>query len=161
VQGRFDYAASPDYAARERVSMHQCCRLLGETPLARPPAQDATGRGFAAKLCSLATPVARFVERELRAYLTCGILAEGFLRVHCDACGHDRMVAFSCKGRGLCPSCGGRRMADTAPHLVDRVLPEVPTRQWILTLPYPLRYRCAWDARITSEVLRAFMRMPI
>jgi hypothetical protein len=49
-------------------------------------------------------------------------------------------------------------MADTAAHLVERVLPEVPVRQWVLTLPYPLRYRCAWDARLTSEVLRAFMR---
>ncbi len=49
-------------------------------------------------------------------------------------------------------------MADTAAHLVDRVLPEVPIRQWVLTLPYPLRYRCAYDARLTSEVLRAFVR---
>ena len=49
-------------------------------------------------------------------------------------------------------------MADTAAHLVDRVLPEVPVRQWVLTLPYPLRYRCAWNARLTSQVLRAFMR---
>jgi len=48
-------------------------------------------------------------------------------------------------------------MADTAAHLVDRVLPEVPVRQWVLTLPYPLRYRCAYDARLTSEVLRAFL----
>jgi len=48
-------------------------------------------------------------------------------------------------------------MADTAAHLVDCVLPEVPVRQWVLTLPYPLRYRCAWDARLTSEVLRAFL----
>ena len=103
-------------------------------------------------------PVARFVERELRAYLECGVLAHGFLRVHCDGCGHDRLVAFSCKGRGFCPSCGGRRMADTAAHLVDHVLPEVPVRQWVLTLPYPLRYRCAWDARLMSEVLRAFIR---
>ena len=86
------------------------------------------------------------------------MLAHGFLRVHCDACGHDRLVAFSCKGRGFCPSCGGRRMADTAAQLVDRVLPEVPIRQWVLTLPYPLRYRCAWNARLTSEVLRAFLR---
>jgi hypothetical protein len=30
-------------------------------------------------------------------------------------------------------------MADTAAQLVDRVLPEVPIRQWVLTLPYPLR----------------------
>jgi hypothetical protein len=56
-------------------------------------------------------PVARFVEREIRAYLECGILAHGFLRLHCEACGRDRLVAFSCKGRALCPSCGGRRMA--------------------------------------------------
>jgi len=49
-------------------------------------------------------------------------------------------------------------MADTAAHLVDRVLPEVPVRQWVLTLPYPLRYRCAYDARLTSAVLRAFLR---
>ena len=49
-------------------------------------------------------------------------------------------------------------MADTAANLVERVLPEVPTHQWVLTLPYPLRYRCAWDTRFTSDVLRAFLR---
>jgi hypothetical protein len=49
-------------------------------------------------------------------------------------------------------------MADTAAHLVDRVLPDVPVRQWVLTLPYPLRYRCAWNARLTSEVLRCLLR---
>lgn len=49
-------------------------------------------------------------------------------------------------------------MADTAAHLVDRVLPEVPVRQWVLTLPYPLRYRCAWNAKLTTEVLRCFLR---
>jgi len=103
-------------------------------------------------------PVPRFIEHELRDYLRCGVLAFGFLRVHCDDCGLDRLVPFSCKRRGFCPSCGGRRMADTAAHLVDCVLPEVPVRQWVLTLPYPLRYRCAYDARLTSAVLRAFLR---
>jgi hypothetical protein len=49
-------------------------------------------------------------------------------------------------------------MAGTAAHLVDCILPEVPVRQWVLTLPYPLRYRCAWNARLTSEVLRCFLR---
>ena len=49
-------------------------------------------------------------------------------------------------------------MADTAAHLVDRVLPEVPVRQWVLTLPYPLRYRCAYDAKLMSEVLKVFLR---
>jgi hypothetical protein len=71
--------------------------------------------------------------RELRAFLRCGILAHGIVRAHCDGC-------------GFCPSCGGRRMADTAAHLVDRVLPEVPVRQWVLSLPFALRYRLAFDA---------------
>jgi hypothetical protein len=40
--------------------------------------------------------VPRFVEQELRAFLRCGVLALGFLRLHCDHCGHDRLVPFSC-----------------------------------------------------------------
>lgn len=88
-------------------------------------------------------PVPRFVARELRGFLRCAILASGFVRVHCDGCGLDRGVAFSCKGRGFCPSCGGRRMADTAAHLVDRLLPEVPVRQWVLSLPFALRDSCS------------------
>jgi anaerobic ribonucleoside-triphosphate reductase len=53
------------------------------------------------------------VEREFRRYLECGILAYGFARARCPDCGHDFLVAFSCKGRGLCPSCNARRMAET------------------------------------------------
>jgi hypothetical protein len=41
---------------------------------------------------------------------------------------------------------------------VDRVLPWVPVRQWVLSLPFALRYRLAYDARLTSEVLRIFLR---
>jgi len=103
-------------------------------------------------------PVPRFVEREFRAFLDCGVLACGFVRVHCDECGRDRLVAFSCKGRGFCPSCGGRRMADTAAHLVEAVLPRVPVRQWVLTLPFALRYRLAFDAELTAAVLGLFVR---
>jgi hypothetical protein len=102
--------------------------------------------------------VPRFVERELRAFLDCGILARGFLRVHCDACGLDRVVPYSCKRRGFCPSCGGRRMADTAAHLVDHVFPEVPIRQWVLSVPFALRYRLAYDSSLVRDVLQIFVR---
>ena len=85
----------------------------------------------------------RFVRRELRRYLDCGILAFGFARVHCSSCGKDELVAFACKGRGFCPSCCGRRMADTAAHLCDDVLPHVPIRQWVLSLPFRIRYLLA------------------
>jgi hypothetical protein len=103
-------------------------------------------------------PVPRFVERELRSFLECGVLANGFLRVHCDACGKDRVVAFSCKGRSVCSSCCGRRMADTAAHLVDRVLPMVPIRQWVLSLPFALRYRLAYDSGLVRDVLHVFIQ---
>jgi hypothetical protein len=36
------------------------------------------------------------------------------------------VVAFSCKRRGVCPSCNARRAHDTAIHLVERALPRVP-----------------------------------
>src|SRR5688572_1950746 len=78
------------------------------------------------------------------------------LRVHCDECGLDRAVPFSCKKRGFCNSCGGRRMSDTAAHVVDRVFPRVPVRQWVLSLPHALRYRLAYDVEMVSEVLGIF-----
>jgi hypothetical protein len=49
-------------------------------------------------------------------------------------------------------------MADTAAHLVDRVFPEVPVRQYVLSLPFPLRYRLAFDQQLCSEVLRIFVQ---
>jgi hypothetical protein len=57
-----------------------------------------------------------FVKDEFEAYLECGILAHGFLRVRCAGCAHEKLVAFSCKRRGFCPSCGARRMAESAAH---------------------------------------------
>ena len=114
--------------------------------------------GFLAHARARERAVPRFVEREFRAFLACGILAHGFVRVRCEACARERLVAFSCKGRGFCPSCGGRRMADTAAHLALRVLPEAPVRQWVLSLPFALRYRLACDGPLTSAVLGLFVR---
>lgn len=100
-----------------------------------------------------------YVERELRAYLECGLLPFGFLRARCEACGQSRVVAFSCKKRGFCPSCTGRRMADTAARLSDGVFPDVPVRQWVLSLPYEIRFRLAWDGDLLSAVLGIFLRV--
>jgi hypothetical protein len=49
-------------------------------------------------------------------------------------------------------------MSDTAAHLVDRLLPAAPYRQWVLTFPYPLRFHLAWDKTLLSEMLRGFLR---
>ena len=103
-------------------------------------------------------PTPKFVEQEFRSFLDCGIPVYGFLRLHCDDCGQDRILAFSCKRRGWCPSCGGRRMSDTAAYLVDRVLPWVPVRQWVLSLPFKLRYRMAYDSELMADILNIFVR---
>ena len=100
----------------------------------------------------------RFVEAEFRDFLQCGWLAGGFARFRCGGCGLDRLVPFSCKGRGFCPSCGGRRMAERAAHLVDHVFPDVPVRQWVLSLPHRLRYQLAWDHDLCRAVVAVSVR---
>jgi len=49
-------------------------------------------------------------------------------------------------------------MAETAAHLVDHVLPPVPVRQWVLTLPFALRYLVAFNAELLADVRRRFVR---
>ncbi len=70
-------------------------------------------------------PFPPHVYREVDAYLDCGILAKGFIRLRCGSCRKERLIAFSCKKR-ICPSCGGRRMNEVSAHLVDSVIPTSP-----------------------------------
>jgi len=42
-----------------------------------------------------------FVKDEFDAFLACGILAHGFLRLRCSECGHEKLVAFSRFGIGV------------------------------------------------------------
>ena len=71
----------------------------------------------------------KYVERDFTRYLECGVLAHGFARVLCESCKDELLGAFSCKGRGVCPSCNAKRAHVTAVHRVERVLPHVPYRQ--------------------------------
>ncbi len=103
-------------------------------------------------------PLPLYVRRAFEHYLRCGPPEHGFLRLRCDDCGHDRVVAFSCKERGTCPSCAGRTMANCAAHLVDRVLPNVPIRQWVLSLPFDLRALAAEHPALVSAIGRILFR---
>jgi hypothetical protein len=49
-------------------------------------------------------------------------------------------------------------MAQTAANLIDHVLPPVPLRQLVLTLPLELRRRLAYDGPLLGAVSRVFMR---
>ncbi|HEY1338833.1 MAG TPA: transposase [Bryobacteraceae bacterium] len=101
----------------------------------------------------------QFVEREFREFLLCGVYEAGVARFQCEGCAREHLVPFSCKGRGFCPSCGWRRMTERAAHLVDEVLPWVPVRQWVLTMPYRLRYQMAWNHGLSRAVLRVYTQV--
>ena len=58
--------------------------------------------------------IPKHAKKELEAYLDCGLLCRGFARLRCGDCNESRLVAFSCRGRGFCPSCFGRRMKDAS-----------------------------------------------
>ena len=68
--------------------------------------QDHIDTFFAQVEQETGTGLPQFVKDEFEAFLECGILAHGFLRLRCGDCAHEKLVAFSCKRRGFCPSCG-------------------------------------------------------
>jgi hypothetical protein len=101
------------------------------------------------RFASLYGPWRPVVRTTADAYLDCG---------RCDACGTERLLAFSCRRRGLCPSCAARTAALTAARLVETVLLPVPHRQVVLTIPKRLRIYFRVDRRLLGELARAAAR---
>ncbi len=54
-----------------------------------------------------------YIKQVIYRYLDCGILHNGFARVKCEECGHEFLLAFSCKRRHFCPSCHQKRVVKT------------------------------------------------
>ncbi|MBX7145549.1 MAG: transposase zinc-binding domain-containing protein, partial [Oligoflexia bacterium] len=88
-------------------------------------------------------------------YLNCGLLAHGAALVYCDACKHSLLVAFSCKKRGICPSCGAKRAVKFGEHLYDSVLEKVPHRHCGFTLPKRLRVYFRYDRSLNNILFQA------
>ena len=103
-------------------------------------------------------PLPKFLTNAVEGYGRCGILKYGFCRLFCPDCKTDQLVAWSCKQRGICASCDGKRMTELAAHLADSVIAEVPVRQWVLTVPMGLHELLAWNVDVRGAVLAAFMR---
>ena len=113
---------------------------------------------FVTQLAAEGKVLPDYVHQEFEEFLKCGLLEHGFLRVQCDSCHAEQLVAFSCKRRGFCrgrlrSSCGARRMAESAALLVDEVLPHRRMRQWVLSVPHPLRFLFASQPKIMGKVL--------
>lgn len=128
--------------------LHQVVREHQATLFAEARARTASGLGYP-----------KYVIDEFAKYIECGILAYGFLRVRCGACRDEQVVAFSCKGRVICPSCTGRRMSDITAHLVDNVLPRARYRQWTLSVPWKLRVLLIWHPDLVTLVQARLVRV--
>ena len=114
---------SPPRYSRRRPELTPCYKIVQEHLSTFIAEREVEGR-----------PLPDYVIQEFEAYLKCGIPAYGFLRLQCETCDEEKIVAFSCKRRGFCPSCCARRQAEAAAHLVEDVLPLIPYRQFVLSL---------------------------
>ncbi len=95
--------------------------------------------------------IAPHVTSEFQRYSRCGILEHGFVRLYCKDCQAERVIGFSCKGRGFCPSCGSRRALQRADRLEREVWPLAKARQWVLTFPHQTRFWLLRDPELFNE----------
>jgi len=110
---------------------------------------------FASNHGPLHPRVRDLLERSVR----CGNPHFGFLRLRCvneecDAKG-EKIVPFSCKSRGVCPSCGQKRAIAWAERMVEEVLPDVPYVQLVFTIPKMLRMGFLFERKLYGELCRA------
>jgi hypothetical protein len=103
-------------------------------------------------------PLGAHVPRALETYLECGRLVGGFARVRCGDCGSERLLAFSCQTRNLCPSCQGKRSALLGESLVDVILAPVPHTHVVCTIPKALRGLFQRDRRLLGILSRSAYR---
>jgi hypothetical protein len=89
------------------------------------------------------------------SYLNCGILLHGCARAYCKKCKHSELIAFSCKRRGLCPSCDAKRALIFAEHLHENVLKPHPHRHLVFSIPKRLRVYFKYDRALTKLLYRA------
>lgn len=81
-------------------------------------------------------------------------LHKAFARIYCEQCGHDYLLAYSCKTRYFCPSCHQKRMLTYGEWLEDNVLAPVPHRQYVFALPKLIRPFFRYRRRYLGELCR-------
>ena len=97
-----------------------------------------------------------FVITALEKFVECGVMRYGVVRFRCPECGKDMFVAFSCKRRGLCPSCDAKRSAIITAEALDRLLPSAFYRQWVLVVPKRLRYFINHQPDLAGQLSKIF-----
>ena len=109
-----------------------------------------------------------YLEKVIYRYLDCGDLHNGFARVKCKDCGHEYLLAFSCKRRHFCPSCHQKRVVEFGEWLCMDVLKKVPHRHFVFSIPKMLRRYFLYDRKLLAglsrcawESLKIFMQQAV
>jgi len=95
------------------------------------------------------------VPEAFERYLSCGVLRHGCARARCETCNHSILIAFSCKRRGVCPSCQAKRAVLFAEHLHENVLLAHPHRHLTFTIPKRIRIYFRYDRKLFGHFYRA------
>ena len=72
------------------------------------------------------------VQEVVEKYLDCGNPKCGFARIRCPDCGTERLVMFSCKVRGFCPTCHAKRREEWGEWMREELILDTPHRQVLL-----------------------------
>ena len=73
--------------------------------------------------------------------------------------GRAGRLPFPARSAGSAPPAAAGAWPIRRRAWVDDVLPRVPVRQWVLSFPYEIRYRLAYDGEWVSKVLAVFLRV--
>ena len=99
-----------------------------------------------------------FVVREFELVTGCGDIKTFSATFECRDCAHQWKICLNCKRRGWCPTCMVSRQINRTRFLEERVIGGTPIRQYVLTLPPPLRIFLAFRPDLVSKVLGQFLK---
>jgi len=111
------------------------------------------------------------IPRVVNKFLDCGDLVHGFARIRCKQCGHEYLLAFSCKGRWFCPACHQKKVLLFGEFVAESLTFPVPHRHYVFTIPKLLRpcfqyHRellkdlCAVAQKCLIEFMRTMLDIP-
>jgi ribosomal protein S27E len=98
------------------------------------------------------------VKEVVERYLDCGNPKCGFARIRCPDCAEERLVMFSCRTRGFCPSCHAKRVEEWGEWMRTTLLLAAPHRQVVFTIPKRLRVFFKFDRRLLGDLCRSALR---
>jgi ribosomal protein S27E len=98
------------------------------------------------------------IKEEVERYYDCGNPRCGFARIRCPDCAEERLLMFSCRTRGFCPSCHWKRLEEWGEWMRETLLLGVPHRQVVFVIPRMLRIFFKYNRWLLGSLCRLALR---